>query len=86
MISTQNFLTEHQQRRVYEDAYNDMSPVRSRGEQGISRQGVHDLIKRCDRILQDYESKFHLVERRRSVAKEKKIRRSRVLVDGRRMT
>jgi hypothetical protein len=32
-------------------------------ERGISRQGVHDLIRRCDRILQDYESKLHLVER-----------------------
>ena len=56
-------LTEHQQ-RVYEDAvYNDMSLGEIAGEQGISRQGVHDLIKRCDRILQDYESKLHLVER-----------------------
>ena len=56
-------LTEHQQ-RVYEDAvYNDMSLSEIAGEQGISRQGVHDLIKRCDRILQDYESKLHLVER-----------------------
>ena len=27
------------------------------------RAGVHDLIKRCDKILQDYESKLHLVER-----------------------
>ena len=56
-------LTEHQQ-RVYEDAvYNDMSLSEIAGEQGISRQGVHDLIKRCDKILQDYESKLHLVER-----------------------
>ena len=40
-------LTEHQQ-RVYEDAvYNDMSLSEIAGEQGISRQGVHDLIKRC---------------------------------------
>ncbi len=56
-------LTEHQ-RSIYEDAvYNDMSLGEIAEEQGISRQGVHDLIKRCDRILQDYESKLHLVER-----------------------
>ena len=56
-------LTEHQ-RRVYEDAvYNDLSLSEIAEEQGISRQGVHDLIRRCDRILQDYESKLHLVER-----------------------
>jgi len=56
-------LTEHQ-RSIYEDAvYNDMSLGEIAQEQGISRQGVHDLIKRCDKILQDYESKLHLVER-----------------------
>ena len=56
-------LTEHQ-RSVYEDAvYLDMSLGEIAGERGISRQGVHDLIKRCDRILQEYESKLHLVER-----------------------
>lgn len=44
-------LTEHQ-RTVYEDAvFNDMSLGEIAGEQGISRQGVHDLIKRCDKIL-----------------------------------
>ncbi|MBR1770914.1 MAG: YlxM family DNA-binding protein [Lachnospiraceae bacterium] len=56
-------LTEHQQ-RIYEDVvYNDMSLGEIAQECGISRQGVHDLIKRCDRILQDYEQKLHLVER-----------------------
>ena len=56
-------LTEHH-RTVYADAlYNDMSLGEIAEEQGISRQGVHDLIKRCDRLLQDYESKLHLVER-----------------------
>ena len=54
-------LTEHQ-RRVYEDAvYNDLSLSEIAEEQGISRQGVHDLIKRCDKILKDYEAKLHLV-------------------------
>lgn len=56
-------LTEHQ-RSVYEDAvYRDMSLGEIAEERKISRQGVHDLIKRCDRILQEYESKLHLVER-----------------------
>ena len=54
-------LTEHQ-RRIYEDAvFGDISPSEIAEEQGISRQGVHDLIRRCDRILGDYEAKLHLV-------------------------
>ncbi|MBR1931968.1 MAG: YlxM family DNA-binding protein [Lachnospiraceae bacterium] len=56
-------LTEHQ-RSIYEDAvFNDMSLGEIAEEHGISRQGVHDLIKRCDKILSEYESKLHLVER-----------------------
>lgn len=54
-------LTPHQ-RSIYEDAvFNDMSLGEIAEERGISRQGVHDLIKRCDKILQGYESKLHLV-------------------------
>jgi predicted DNA-binding protein YlxM (UPF0122 family) len=54
-------LTEHQ-RSIYEDAvYNDMSLGEIAQEYGISRQGVHDLIKRCDKILQEYEEKLQLV-------------------------
>ncbi len=56
-------LTPHQQ-NIYEDAvFNDMSLSEIAEVQGISRQGVHDLIKRCNKILQDYESKLHLVEK-----------------------
>ena len=56
-------LTEHQ-RNIYEDAvYNDMSLSEIAQEYGISRQGVHDLIKRCDKILQDYEDKLQLVNK-----------------------
>ena len=41
-------LTEHQ-RRVYEDVvFNDMSLSEIAEEQGISRQGVHDLVTRQD--------------------------------------
>lgn len=63
-------LTPHQ-RNVYEDAlFQDMSLGEIAKERGISRQGVHDLVRRCDRILQEYEEKLHLVERF-SRAKEK---------------
>lgn len=56
-------LTQHQ-KRIYEDAvYNDLSLSEIADEQGISRQGVHDLIKRCDKILNEYENKLHLVEK-----------------------
>ena len=56
-------LTEHQ-KKIYEDAvYNDMSLSEIAQEANISRQGVHDLIKRCDKILQEYEEKLHLLER-----------------------
>lgn len=56
-------LTEHQ-RCIYEDAVcNDLSLGEIAQERGISRQGVHDLIRRCDRILQEYETKLRLVEK-----------------------
>ena len=56
-------LTDHQT-QIYEDVVlNDYSFSEVAEEKGISRQGVHDLIKRCNKILQEYESKLHLVEK-----------------------
>lgn len=56
-------LTEHQ-RQIYEEVvFHDLSLSEIAQEQGISRQGVHDLVRRCDKILQGYEDKLHLVEK-----------------------
>lgn len=56
-------LTEHQQ-EVYEEVVsNDCSYSEAAEMFGVSRQGIHELVKRCDKALEDYESKLHLVER-----------------------
>ncbi len=56
-------LTEHQ-KEIYEDCVmNDMSYSEVAGIYGISRQGVYDMIHRCDKILESYEEKLALVAR-----------------------
>ena len=63
-------LTDHQ-KLIYEDAvYNDCSLSELADEYSISRQGVHDLLKRCDRILSEYEEKLGLVKRFDSIKKK----------------
>ena len=70
-------LTEHQ-RNVYEDVvFNDLSYSKVAEARKISRQGVHDLIKRCNRILEDYERKLKLVQKfLKMKEKVEEIRRS----------
>ena len=56
-------LTEHQ-KQIYEDVVlGDLSFSEVAEDRGISRQGVHDLVRRCNKILNDYEAKLHLVEK-----------------------
>ena len=56
-------LTEHQ-KSIYEDVVmNDLSYSEIARLNGISRQGVYDMIKRCDKILEEYEAKLKLVEK-----------------------
>lgn len=63
-------LTEHQ-KEIYEQfIVEDLSLSEIAKDAGISRQGVHDLIKRCNKILEEYEAKLHLVEKFLSI-KEK---------------
>ncbi|MDE6313999.1 MAG: YlxM family DNA-binding protein [Lachnospiraceae bacterium] len=52
------------QKQVFEDVIlNDYSLTEVAEEKGISRQGVHDLIKRTNKLLLEYEEKLHLVEK-----------------------
>lgn len=72
-----DLLTAHQ-KEIYEDlVYNDMSLNEIASEYGISKQGVHDLIKRCTQTMQGYEDKLHMISRfnsiRSDVQKMKKI-------------
>ena len=60
-------LTEHQ-RQIYESCvFDNLSLGEIAQDFGISRQGVHDLIKRCDKTLQSYEEKLHLLQKFLSV-------------------
>jgi predicted DNA-binding protein YlxM (UPF0122 family) len=56
-------LNEHQ-RRIFEDfVFNDLSLGEIAGEQGVSRQAVHDLIRRSTKKLEEYEETLHLLSR-----------------------
>ena len=56
-------LNEHQ-RKVFEDfVFNDLSLGEIAEEQGISRQAVHDMIRRSTKKLEEYENTLHLMAR-----------------------
>lgn len=56
-------LKEHN-KQIFEDyILNDLSLSEIADAEGITRQGVHDVVKRCSKQLRDYEEKLHLVEK-----------------------
>ena len=55
-------------KQIFEDyILNDLSLSEIAAEQGISRQGVHDIVKRCTQELKEYEMKLSLVSRFQSI-------------------
>ena len=54
-------LTDHQKKVYNEYIQNDLSVTEMAGLLGISRQGAHDMIRRCEKIMNDYESRLGLL-------------------------
>ena len=63
-------LNDHQKSIFEEYVLDNFSLSEIAEEHGISRQGVHDMIRRCNKSLEDYEAKLHLVEKFMSVKKK----------------
>ena len=56
-------LNDHQ-RNIYEDfVLQDLSLSEIASEYDISRQAVHDVIRRATKTLEEYEKKLHLIEK-----------------------
>ena len=52
------------QKEVYEEiVFNDLSLSEAAEEYGISRQGIHDMIRRSENALREYEEKLHMIRR-----------------------
>ncbi len=56
-------LKPHQKRILEAAVYDDLSLAEIAAEEGISRQGVHDLIRRVTDNLQEYEDRLHMITR-----------------------
>ncbi len=57
-------LLKNHNKHIFEDyVLNDLSLSEIAEEQGISRQGVYDIVKRCSKQLKECEEKLNLVKK-----------------------
>ena len=55
--------TEHQKSVCEDYFFNNIGLSEIAEDRGTSRQAVHDIVNRCEKLLEGYEEKLHLVER-----------------------
>lgn len=56
-------LTEKQQHTIEMHYLNDLSLAEIADELGVTRQAVHDILKRAEQVLTEYEEKLKFVEK-----------------------
>jgi len=73
-------LSDHK-KRIFEDyVLNDLSLSEIATEQGISRQGVYDIVRRCTLELKGYEAKLGLMKKFQTI-KDKVAHMKEIVAD-----
>lgn len=74
-------LLSERQKEIYQFyVFENLSLSEIAREVGMSRQGVHDLVRRSKAILEEYEQKLHLVEKFVSI--KEKVQQIETLLDA----
>ena len=60
-------LTDNNKEVFEEYIFNDLSLAEIAEQKGITRQGIHDIIKRSSKKLREYEELLHLVEKFKTI-------------------
>ena len=76
-------LTSHQQKIYEKVVYDNLSLIEVAETEGVSKQAVHDLVRRCTAIMRSYEEKLGMIRRfgriRESAERIRKIAASQEL-------
>lgn len=76
-----SLLTRHQQ-EVYERiVYDNLSLSEVAEEEGVSKQAVHDLVRRCTSAMQEYEAKLGMIRRFEKVREDARALRKAAETD-----
>lgn len=72
-------LTENNKEVFVDYIFNDLSLAEIAEDKGITRQGVHDIIKRSSKKLREYEESLHLVKKFKTI--EDKVNRIKNIIE-----